>query len=445
MFYRKRNGEIGAAVRERRGILPLRHTHGFLGHQTVDAPEERPLSVVLELHQPQVAVHPQEERKRRKGLIENLLVLPGKVLHGAEIKEAERCPCFGSIGEGLPAPLNPGKGGSRTAAGGVQEGLIVHSRHLAAAPVDGGKSFFFHHINEARIAAEGVKAADGVHVNALIGHVGARRQAGFLGLCLREARRSCLLLARRRIGQKAHSQHGAGKHRRQNAPKRRTLPPGQIADASLGIPRAEGQGHGQPSAGGQGQDRRGIVRPDLRAQLFHHSLVAGHLHVPPREEVGKPHQGIEPVEAQRPVGQKPRHMVAPVNVQPLVEEDIVPLPWLQIRGQVDPWPQKSQHKGRGDLLGQVDPLSQRHRAAQPQEQPEVCRCRPGGQDQRAGQPDPGGNLPDIRLGLFCLGRSRLHRVSGIFRRCGHIRGIDRGQVGDGAHGLPRLHRRRLRP
>ena len=138
-------------------------------------------------------------------------------------------------------------------------------------------------------------------------------------------------------------------------------------------------------------------------------------------------------------------MVAPANVQPLVEEDIVPLPFLQIRGQVDPWPQKPQHKGRGDLLGQVDPLSQRHRAAQPQEQPEVRRCRPGGQDQRAGQPDPGGNLPDIRLGRLGRGR-RFCRVS--FRgdrRLRLRRGVHRGEIGDGAHGLPRLHRRRLRP
>lgn len=151
------------------------------------------------------------------------------------------------------------------------------------------------------------------------------------------------------------------------------------------------------------------------------------------------------MEAQRPVGQRPQQMVAPVDMKPLVEEDIVPLPFPQIRGQVDPWPQDAQHKGRGDMAGQINPLPQRHGGTQPQQQPEIRRCRPDHHGCRACKPDPGGNCPDIRLGLFCLGRSRLHRTSSIFRRCGHIRGIDRGQVGDGAHGLPRLHGRHVRP
>ena len=100
-------------------------------------------------------------------------------------------------------------------------------------------------------------------------------------------------------GDQSHADHGA----HGDDPRLGPFPVQQVPDASAGVALAEGKGHPRHDAvsGGQTQERGGVVRPDVLAQLLDHGLVAAHLHVLPRQNERRPHQRVEPVDAQ---GQK---------------------------------------------------------------------------------------------------------------------------------------------
>ena len=100
-------------------------------------------------------------------------------------------------------------------------------------------------------------------------------------------------------GNQTHADHGA----HGDDPRLGPFPVQQVPDASAGVALAEGKGHPRHDApaGGKAQKGGGVVRPDVLAQFLDHRLVAAHLHVLPRQNERRPHQRVEPVDAQ---GQK---------------------------------------------------------------------------------------------------------------------------------------------
>ena len=169
-----------------------------------------------------------------------------------------------------------------------------------------------------------------------------------------------LVLRQMGIGvENRHHQHRHTQHRRRKAhPQLLFLPVQHKFHPLSRVSLAEGQGRGQPvSSGGEIQQALGVVGADGAAQLFQHRLVTAQLHVPAAEGEGHPHQRIEPVDAHRQPEEALHDGVSVADVEPLVEEDVRPLPVAQARGQVDGPPE---HEGGGDVVTLPDAPAQGH-------------------------------------------------------------------------------------
>ena len=77
------------------------------------------------------------------------------------------------------------------------------------------------------------------------------------------------------------------------------------------------------------QERGGVacgVRPPKGTD---HGLVRGGLNVPAKKVVGQPENGIEPVEAERDIGQGFCQVVPAADVGLLMEQDVAPVWFCQ--------------------------------------------------------------------------------------------------------------------
>ena len=229
----------------------------------------------------------------------------------------------------------------------------------------------------------------------------------------------------RRIGQQRHGYDGAEEDGRQDGPEGGPAQPGQMPDSALGISRPEGQRRRAEDGMShrQRQQRSGIIRPDVGPQRPDDGLVTADLHIPSGQKKGNPDQGIEPVEAQCPVGQQLEEMIQPPDVEPLVEQDVFALPGLQGRGEIDPGSEQAQHKGRGNAVRQVDPADQGRGGPQLPPQPSETGQGPEDHGRGPGQPDPGQHV--FQGERLCL-RCRIRKD----RSLGKLRG-DQGGTLDG--------------
>ena len=129
------------------------------------------------------------------------------------------------------------------------------------------------------------------------------------------------------VGQKQNAQHHAGHDGNENDPERRFLIRQHRADPMLRVLLPKGQRDGLGEAGlvAQVQERGGVacgVRPPKGTD---HGLVRGSLKVSSEEVVRKPENGIEPVEAERDIGQGFRQIVPAADVSLLMEQNIAPV------------------------------------------------------------------------------------------------------------------------
>ena len=142
------------------------------------------------------------------------------------------------------------------------------------------------------------------------------------------------------------------------------------------------------------------------------------------------------MEAQSGKGQHLHHMVPVADVVLLMADDVAHLPLGQGGWQIDFRPHQSQHKGGGDVVGQIDVVSQTQAAHQPAPQPEEREDAVPRHAQHACQPHPGRHSGPVHGGSSLLLRGhRGHRVRG---RC---LGLHRQLLGLGLElrRLPGLH------
>ena len=95
------------------------------------------------------------------------------------------------------------------------------------------------------------------------------------------------------------------------------------------LPEGQRNGPGEAGLVAQVQERGGVaccIRPPKRAD---HSLVRGGLNVSAKKMVRKPENGIEPVEAERDIGQGLRQVVPAADVGLLMEQDVAPVGFRQ--------------------------------------------------------------------------------------------------------------------
>ena len=174
---------------------------------------------------------------------------------------------------------------------------------------------------------------------------------------------------------------------------------------------AEGQGGpgAVPAARGEVQERLGVIRPRASAEPPERGLVAARLHVPHREHPREPHERVEPVQAQRYVGEQLVNMVAAPYVAALVREDALPLALRELRGQV--YARAEQAHGEGGLyvIAEEDAPGEPPRIPEPHAQAEILH-------QPREQENPGDCEPYERRELHGVGYERAARHRGMGRR-----------------------------
>ena len=98
-------------------------------------------------------------------------------------------------------------------------------------------------------------------------------------------------------------------------------------------------------------------------------LVAGKLNIPAEQGVGQPDQGIEPVDGQNQIAQRLPQVVFPLQVHPLMGNDMVNIRLGKVWGKIDPGVENAQDERGGDsgAEGDVIPVENGipHPAAKP--------------------------------------------------------------------------------
>ena len=83
------------------------------------------------------------------------------------------------------------------------------------------------------------------------------------------------------------------------------------------------------------QQGHGVGLPLLRVHIPHHLPVAGHFHVPAQENVGQPHQWIEPMNAKGDEAQQFVPVVKTADMGLLMGDDQLPFFRCQLGRQID--------------------------------------------------------------------------------------------------------------
>ena len=79
----------------------------------------------------------------------------------------------------------------------------------------------------------------------------------------------------------------------------------------------------------------GIVGPLVGAQLLDDPFVTGQLNVPAQQDVGCPHDGVEPVDGKQQKAQRFPPVVSAADVGALVGDDVGPVRFVHMIGEVD--------------------------------------------------------------------------------------------------------------
>ena len=190
--------------------------------------------------------------------------------------------------------------------------------------------------------------------------------------------------------QRADCQHHDAEHNTQRCdPDLGLFPLGHVQNPALGVAFPKGYPGQNLPPGGQPQQGGGVVCPVVWLQLPDHCLVTAHFHVLLRQQEGTPHQGIEPVDAQRRVGQQLPHRVAPADVAALMGQDVVPFPVGHGEGNVDFREKHPKHKGSADVVGEKRVAPVGNGPHQLPAQPKIAHAAVQCQAAHSRKPDPG--------------------------------------------------------
>ena len=239
----------------------------------------------------------------------------------------------------------------------------------------------------------------------------------------------------RGAGHQAHRHEDDGDHAHQTDPEAGLLIGKHRLDALLDAHLAEGHGTGREvrPIGGAVQQGGGVGFPLVQLHELHHPLVAGDLDVLAQQDIGCPHQRIEPVQCQR---QKAHHLepvVALVQMGAFVGENVTLFLGSHAHGDVDIRADEAQNKSGLDAVAfpaAGDPDGLPNLQLQGQVGVQTVNAEAAGN----AKPEPWQNRQEIKA---C-----------IRFRCG-FRGVGGGAADHGGNGslnvrkrFGRLHRRR---
>ena len=198
----------------------------------------------------------------------------------------------------------------------------------------------------------------------------------------------------RPVGEKSHRHGAAADQRQQHHPEgglpvmKHSLHP--LPDSHLSESQRTGGNHSGVNTGHQ--ESLGIVGPLHALHPADDLLVTCQFQIPTEQQVGQPHQRVEPVHRQNQKTQWLPPMVPAGDVGILMGQNRL-LHWLrQMVGQIDAGTKQAHNKGRGDKftlknrhLGMLHPDSSRN----PLPQPEIAHTSIQQHPHHSGQPDEG--------------------------------------------------------
>ena len=120
------------------------------------------------------------------------------------------------------------------------------------------------------------------------------------------------------------------------------------------LPKGQGDGLGEAGLVAQVEQSGGITGGVRSTKRADHGLVRGGLNVSSEKVVGKPENGIEPVEAECDIGQGLRQIVPAADVGLFMEQDVAPVGFRQADGQIDAGAEETADEGAVDLIRLID-------------------------------------------------------------------------------------------
>ena len=206
---------------------------------------------------------------------------------------------------------------------------------------------------------------------------------------------------RPRIRQKAHGHDHDREHRRGGDPKRGLFVVQRAFHARFDVPLAECQRAGRDSSSrrGAGQQRLRIVRARRTVQPLDDFFIARELDVAAEEDVGDPHQRVEPVQREHEVAQHLPPVVAAGEVRVLVRDDIRRRPLVHVHGKINVRLHHAEDERRIDKFALVDVISQQNRRCELSFQLSRAHERVDEQRRHAGKPE---DAVDVEVHLRLL-------------------------------------------
>ena len=236
------------------------------------------------------------------------------------------------------------------------------------------------------------------------------------------------------ICQKANAHGDGGNHRQKDDPESGLFVTQHGFDPAFDSHLAESQGTGgNPFVGhAASQQRFRILLFATGVQILDYLFVTGHFDVPAQQNIGKPKNRVEPVDAQKGEAQGLPPMIFPLDVGVLMGQNVIGGLWIQIRGQVDLGLPNAQNKGRADVVAQVKILTDLDGHPHPSPQDNIANQGIDRHGDYTNEPHPGENerpdLGGIGAGHFRWSQAfRDHRIESVIQS--GDAGIDLGVSG----------------
>ena len=143
--------------------------------------------------------------------------------------------------------------------------------------------------------------------------------------------------------------------------------------------------------GAAGEQRYGIGFLCSCVHVADDLFIAGHLNIPAEQNVGRPAQGIEPVDRQQQPSQWFPPMVTAGKMRSFVGDNAAGLLLVQSGGEIDAWVYNAKDERRGNGVAKINVILNVERCAHAPTQAEIADGGINQQDRHTDTPDDAGN------------------------------------------------------
>ena len=180
-----------------------------------------------------------------------------------------------------------------------------------------------------------------------------------------------------------------------------------------------------------------IALPPLPGKATDHRLITGSLHIPAQEEVGHPHERMEPIDGQQHKAQHLPPGITPADMRPFMRQNMDGISAFHVKGQIDGGMNQSQNKGRFHIFALLDALLQPHRCGHPAPQAQGGEKRIAQHSHHTEEPNPRQHPSQHLSRVDALPRCSSQGIGedGIYHPIDHRHAAVDLRLGGGKHGL----------